>query len=458
MGERELLFGTDSAEGDSDLVSYFIPTGTFRAVENKQKIIVVGRKGSGKSAIFSCINSEDTRYIKLLPNKYSLDVFQSFLNKNNNANYCNFTVFTALWKYLILKEVSSQIKDNTGSKIYMNKNITQESVNILDKWVESNIDVGTIQEFVTDNDKKSKLLLKSEEIDMERIEDMLNEKSVHILIDDLDLIWDNNKWSLNYIQGLIECAYDLCNKFSKKIFVTLFIREDIFSIIETNFHRIDNIRNQIETISWTPRLLKQLVAKRIQTYFKLTPQSFKKDYWYYTMPDKVNNVDSFNYMVERTQLRPRELVQFCSKSYEISTRYKKKKIETRDIIEGESIYSDWKLKDLCSEYATQYEGLINLLRAFSGNGFEFKKEDIATIIEKKSAVGDVYMIVDGEKKPITVDNTLRFLYDCGFIRAKYFDKVTNKNKFRSSSTYKNLNLVTFQKFDIHPAYRRAILG
>lgn len=457
MEERNLLFGTDSAESDTELKRYFIETGTYRAVENKEKIIVVGRKGSGKSAIFNCLTSGDTIYIKLSPNKYALDYFHKFMSNKENADFCNLTSFTGLWKYLILKEITRQLKEGTDNNLMTCTNIGQESVSILDSWIKSNVNINTIEEFVSNTNNSNKLL-ESEEIDLKLINSILIDKPIHVLVDDLDFVWENNIWSLNYIQGLIECAYDLCNTYTKKIFATLFIREDIFSILETKFHRIDNIRNQIETITWFPKLLRQMIARRIQRYYELTPIKYNRDYWYYSMPDTVNEIDSFKYMIERTQLRPRELIQFCTKAYEISTRYKKNRIESKDVNEAEAIYSEWKLKDLCSEYITQYEGLMSLFRGFSVGKFLLSKQEIVEIIEEKISGEEIIKVANGKPQKLQKTELLQFLYDCGFIRARIIDPSTRKKIYRSSSTYKNLNLSTVDYFDIHPAYRRAILG
>src|SRR5437016_5409748 len=47
----KLTFGSDVAEQDSDLMNYFITTKAFHRVLSRQRSVVIGPKGSGKSAI-----------------------------------------------------------------------------------------------------------------------------------------------------------------------------------------------------------------------------------------------------------------------------------------------------------------------------------------------------------------------------------------------------------------------
>src|SRR5713226_249066 len=50
MRLAEIQWGDDSAEKDPFLLEYFVTSDAFRRVRERTKNIVVGRKGSGKSA------------------------------------------------------------------------------------------------------------------------------------------------------------------------------------------------------------------------------------------------------------------------------------------------------------------------------------------------------------------------------------------------------------------------
>ncbi|NKE04719.1 P-loop ATPase, Sll1717 family [Mesobacillus selenatarsenatis] len=457
INTRDLLFGADSAEDDENLEHYFIPTGMFRAVKNQEKLIIVGRKGSGKSAIFhSLFNDEGIFYIKIRPNKYSMDIFREFTNKYQSALVNGRLGFSSAWKYAILAETSRQLKNSLVKDKKNDTPIVQESVNVLETWVQNNINLSALENFISSPIQEmnsSHIPGLDKDIDVNFINKVLEKNKIHILIDDLDNVWESSTLCSNYIFGLISCARELIQQHN--IYVTIFIREDIFSSIETNFHEIDNIRQLIEPITWNPKLLRHMLARRIQRYFDLD-SSYPNDYWYYVFPEKVGIKDSYKYMVERTQLRPREMVQFCGKSWDISQNYKKQKVDQKDIIQAEDIYSEWKLKDLCSEFSTRYLHLEHLFNAFSGHETVISKEFVENIIKDILDEELISRTYPDDNKPITKMELINFLYESGFIRARI--KEDDRWKFRAASSHPRLNLRLVERFDIHPAYRKALFG
>ena len=57
----EIKWGDDSAERDDLLLSYFVDTDSYRRLSNQEKSLVVGRKGSGKSALRKKLEAEFTQ-------------------------------------------------------------------------------------------------------------------------------------------------------------------------------------------------------------------------------------------------------------------------------------------------------------------------------------------------------------------------------------------------------------
>ncbi len=448
------LFGKDSAEDDSNLHMYFVETGTYREVKNQEKLIVVGRKGSGKSAIFHSLKDDkNILYIKILPKKYSDTIFREFIKKYKDTPLSCETSFAAAWKYTILRKITHQLKSNNMN--FPETNVVESTMDILDCWANHSVKLVNIQEFANqdleqiNDDVISDL---RDQLDITLIRDKLKNGKIHILIDDLDNVWENSFLSSCYIYGLISCARDLIREHN--LHVTIFIREDIFSNIQTNFHQIDNIRQQIEPINWNPQILKQMVGKRIQRYFDIRTPGYISDNWYFIMPETIGTMDSFKYMVERTQLRPRELLQFCGVAWNIARKFKKDKIRPIDIAQAETIYSAWKLDDLCSEYKSRYTNLQNLFDAFAGLQPRLKKDEIIAIIKDVLHNEYIKRSYDDDTSPITEIEVTKFLYECGFLRARVQEG--DKNKFIASSSVPRLNLSLISSFDIHPAYRKTI--
>src|SRR5687767_6629358 len=86
---------------------------------------------------------------------------------------------------------------------------------------------------------------------------------------------------------------------------------------------------------------------------------------------EVKDQPSFQYMLSRTLKRPRELIQFCNTALAEAQDNSHKSILRKDILTAENQYSNWKLKDLSSEYMVQYPYLEELLSLFQGFKAEF---------------------------------------------------------------------------------------
>ena len=61
MRLSEIIWGQDSAENDPNLLQYFQDSEAFARLQQRRKQIVVGRKGSGKSALRAKLAQEFSR-------------------------------------------------------------------------------------------------------------------------------------------------------------------------------------------------------------------------------------------------------------------------------------------------------------------------------------------------------------------------------------------------------------
>lgn len=82
MDLQKIDLGKDEAEQDQRLHEYFLKTASYRNALTGQKTIIVGRKGSGKSAIFSLLQSElensGNLVIPITPDQYSWSTLRDY--------------------------------------------------------------------------------------------------------------------------------------------------------------------------------------------------------------------------------------------------------------------------------------------------------------------------------------------------------------------------------------------
>lgn len=67
------LFGKDRAQEDENLQHYFVKTRQYDEIKRGDKELVLGRKGAGKSALFSMLAKEAQESDDTIPVKISFD-------------------------------------------------------------------------------------------------------------------------------------------------------------------------------------------------------------------------------------------------------------------------------------------------------------------------------------------------------------------------------------------------
>src|SRR6478672_1852337 len=123
---RASLLGEQIAENDIKLLlPNFIETPEYRSIiETKDSTVVVGRRGTGKSAMFAKLSDfwgsqKAAHVIQISPEDYQTisfrAIFRSFENKYSHVR----AVSRLVWKYGILLEMLSQLSKHFKSREQM---------------------------------------------------------------------------------------------------------------------------------------------------------------------------------------------------------------------------------------------------------------------------------------------------------------------------------------------------
>lgn len=464
LGNSLELFGADAAEDDHYLGDYFVETPNWNSVINGNVLLVLGRKGSGKSAIVSMLKRnppENTLILPIIPASFSLNALTHFINESDASPFNEERAYIAAWKYSILLELLIAIEKNTKNPIpFFGDNglshwiqehaefatdIIEKTISFLKKWRIESINVVGIQA------SRSSM---AQEIDgkMNYINAALSAKNYIICIDNLDEGWVNRSGSRAYLVGLIIAAREL-SQLHRNLNITIFMRTDMYAALEGSYQHLDKFRQSISTISWNATSLQRLVAKRIQRFFKVTSESSEAS-WGRIFPDKMRNgFYTYRHLVERTFLRPREILQLSRLCVDVAHQYKKNRVEERDINSAAIQYATWKINDLSGEYSAYYNNVAKLINFFRIERPYLSREEILFILQ--NAINDINFtrVEDGSK--VNADEVLQFLYSSGFIRATH--KKGCQWKYITSATDPDLLCHTIKNWDIHPAFRPKIV-
>lgn len=470
---EKLNFGQDSAESEIEtLYQVFLHTAFYNNLkaQDLKKWLVLGRKGAGKTA--ACLmlfrHLQNDHMVSMLT-PTSLSAAKSVILEKTSINSDEASILK--WKYVFLLEASRYIVQSAESTFGENHLKWDESLRkVRDFLITQDTDTANhldrTMKFVRSINKIAISILKVEgslevnskteqneklgdELDkvfalVETASSQFFQKPIYILVDQVDDLWDSTEVGQNLIIGLLRAAKKVNDSLSK-IKIIVFLRSDIFSHL--HFHDYDKYRSHTELIGWDKNNLKKLIALRIHQSTGLKGDI--ESLWNSAFPSQVKEKISFNYIVNLTLLRPRDLIQLCNICRDQAFYKGNNKITTQDIEEATPIYSRWKLEDLVAEYTIQYPFLEKILKSifYYKVSARFSKKDFKKSFEpiKEQFIeqyGSVYF------EPL--DSLLQILYDIGFVGA------IQNGKVLSSIIGDNFNMSYVNEFEIHLAFQKGL--
>jgi ABC-type cobalamin/Fe3+-siderophores transport system ATPase subunit len=104
MDVSSVTFGAPAAERDiaQGLEDYFVESAAFGRVQDGTKKIVLGNRGTGKSAIFKVLaereRQQGTIVLELAPEDYSYEMLASVLATEAQGSWAKHGAYAAAWK------------------------------------------------------------------------------------------------------------------------------------------------------------------------------------------------------------------------------------------------------------------------------------------------------------------------------------------------------------------------
>jgi len=469
MQLNAITWGDDSAERDNNLLSYFISTESYSRLLRKEKILVVGRKGSGKSALRKKLeadfSSENNTHVINISPKYSS--IRNILNEKALVDEFGEEIFFQhSWIRQMLLDCLCHIGHSAKGK-YASESLAYardiaKQLNRTSKDIVENISeilgrikvkAGNLGELGLQLEKELRNVAEVEPLE-HHISTLSKEGAKFVvMIDDLDLGWDNSKLSNNLLLGLLS-ATSYIKSISENIHVLIFLREDVYSILMEHTQHSDKFRN-IERIRWDKSQLIALLEERIRFNFSNQGEDAGEHLFDLVFPQAVGTHNTDNWLIERTLSRPRELIQIA--------RFYTEEIEgdqpdDKVLKSCETTYSSWKLDDLCAEYSNQYPGLSEVFSYWKTQFLRYKYH-----LKKDEAHAMIFQLFDEVHinqgwfnvlvAQVNLDGFLSILYEIGFIGDFVLGGEGGSKTFYS---YSDRHEPRFEEIQIHPCFRKAV--
>jgi hypothetical protein len=363
VGDVDL--GGFDAESDRRLPDYFVSTTYSADLTRGRGTLFVGRKGSGKSALFDqlprLLRGDDPKLVvvRLTPDDFAWNTLKEYVEEGLAQEQAH----SHAWKLTIATEVAAAIaaeslhwshgasaslgklgkfvQDNfgeLGASPHTKAFPLLRSVDSLDVTALGLVNVG-IKRSLTPRSATPPIVEKLVEL----LKMPLNEIGVVVALDRLDRWWDGSHDSRSSLIGLLDASKALNDRFGlearKGLRVITFLRSDIYDSLK--FDDKDKFRQTERQMVWTVSELKEMLQRRLPS--RVTVDDLFE-------PGRIDSASSaFTYMASRTFLRPREILEFVDASMQAAGRHSTV-IKRKHIREAERRYGNWKVEDLKQEY------------------------------------------------------------------------------------------------------------
>ncbi|MEP5341118.1 MAG: hypothetical protein ABJL44_10045 [Algibacter sp.] len=371
---KKVNWGPDDAKGDRQLRKYFVKIPEYDGIKNGDYRYIIGRKGTGKTAIIEQIANEASNDYSSFAKYLSLRSFPiQTIRELKDRTLGNKSQFVPIWTFLVLTEIAKLIIQD--SKIENTENVIE-----LKKFIKINFpsNLGfaeTLKNLKTNQNKVSvvaKLIgfentsgsaketttyvhfQKASEILMKLIKSTTSTCTFYLLFDELDEGYSANDKNLNLLLLSLFRAVEntfLDLKDNLNIRPVLALRSDIFNNLEDN--DLNKLDDYIINLKWTKEYhtsysIYDLINARINA--SINVRNRNRAWEQITVnndrniPKKINNLWEFIY--NRTFERPRDVIKFMKYCQKQNI---KGKLTFQTVRTAEIEYSEWFYREFRDE-------------------------------------------------------------------------------------------------------------
>jgi hypothetical protein len=426
------LLGDIRAEADADMLDVaFYETPDYRTlIESSDRSVVVGRRGTGKSAISYKLNKywskiHNSQVLQLAADEDQIIGLRPIIKLFGEEFRYLRAGSRIAWRYALLLEIADVLAKRkykyskvTGTELleshlmFWRKNDYGFSAKIKDRL-----------DNVLDKDKSPEELIGilAQRLQLKDIEDLVGDLlnafdlDVYILVDRLDEGYEPDNVGIGLVDGIVQAVIDINTKFSR-IRPIVFLRDNMFRAIsrtDPDFTR--NIEGQVLRLHWDEHSLFTLVGTRLNIAFKLDMENTTR-IWNRCAARELEGKDGFKKCLRLTLYRPRDILILLNEAFRLAYR------QDRSIIIGEDIegtaksISNNRLEDLHKEYVSMIPGLSLFTGAFSNSNPDLLIKDVGHLLKK---------VLESDEHPVDIQQqiavfgnhfeVIRVLYSIGFI-------------------------------------------
>lgn len=444
-----------------NMCKYFFTHNDLSLIQNGKKCYVIGRKGSGKSAICQYLVT-DGQYDKFAQKLTFKNFPFNELYSLSDPSYTKPNQYITIWKYLIYSSVCKMFVNNQSiaydirselETIYP-KNTPGQLRREIKYWTGTEFElgvkdvrgkIGVQNEFKTN----SKSWIDRVDILEDIIRENCDDSTYYIVFDELDEdygdIKNSGELESNYIPlltSLFKAVQSVRATFINsglRVFPIVFLRDDIYSQIkDADKNKWSDFKYNLE---WSAPEIKDLLAHRISQESG-TSLSFKDAWRRIFSPDnrisygkdKKKRTDYFTYISNCTYLRPRDFIKYIKCCCDEAIKTNKEYIDATIIKRVDRQFSNYMIGEIKDELypilpdIDQILTLISNIRKLIITPKEFRQEYEKALNKQLLTINNVDFVLETLFNFSVIGNQHKTIEKRSFFKYQHTNMTFNRDE------------------------------
>lgn len=465
------ILGELTAETDKTMLDLaFYESRNYRElIHGTDFRFVVGRRGTGKSALFEKVKEALAHQPGILllterPTEDKASAFQHELRKLS-SDYASVRMICRLtWKIQILTEALEAILDqykasrldhfqtlieyrDTQKSLFSERGLARslealrsalahypiEDAVVMPERIATHFRVNWLQAEVFSALRELK-------------------RKVVFLYDGLDEGWVPSSWATGLLGGLAKATVEF--KEGSGVHCLLFIRDNMFrALAEFDGDYTRNIEGNTLRLHWDEDSLLDLVALRLRAAFGWRGENNIR-VWNRFAQRGLEGIDGFRRCLRLTLYRPRDVIALINGAYQIAASHNRAAIIDSDVDVTATRISEARLRDLYKEYDQVFPGLSQFAQVVQGDAPRLRYETIHVLLQTVAARPHEGLVERDFALINTGAEAFNALYSVGFVGIQDPDGTVRFCHDGSNTDIQGY--ITDRTVVVHPCYWRAL--
>lgn len=435
-----LYFGREDAErdmADGLLRAGFQQTLAYEAALSGRKMLIIGRKGSGKSAICMHLTAPGVHAggtLLITPDDAAGDEIRRFELQGLTSD----TSKSLIWRYVFavhaarhlvahtkeahgwrtpssVRTLRRFLRDNgesTDDRLY-DRLVTgarglQTSLSLGAFGVNAGVDIGRSSEGARAV-RQLEIVEKGVGSAFADLRCAETHEPLLLLVDQLEQVWSTESDSNAMVIGLLLAAKHLAGTYGRALRCLLFLRSDIYDTL--NFGEGDKFHSDEMRIGWTGSGLREIALARAQA--SVGGELTAAQLWGEVFPPSVDGEETPGCLLDRMIPRPRDAIQYLNLCRDTAVENGHTTVHESDVRSATRQFSEWKLQDLAKEYLVTHPYLEQLFVMFQNKGYVVMRSDLENRFE--SIADALHVRFPAYADGLTLPGVLDTLYGVSYL-------------------------------------------